>query len=436
MNRIVDIKELKKVICAASALVAAVGNYSCSSTRQEQKAPDSRGLSWLGAVATSSQGNSLGIQKLWSRALDGYITELSLSQQGNAVLLSTLPDYDHENGAKKNLLRYFDGNGHQKWSAIMPTQVKSQAISRDGSLAIATTHEDQVMAFNSKGEKLWTAHATCMPFVIETRKEILCYHDDDAEPLVAFDVFDWGGKLKKSFPIKNDILALKVSKDEQTVAIALTQGNVLLLGPDYALKWSAKVAGEIVDLDVSNGADPKVAVLYSTGMGKSQKLTWLKGGKSQADGAPAGQVSQIAMTPDASSVFAYGNGGSGQYISMFQGPTQKSQEMQESWRHGVENNAHYTQTLFVSLLPFVSPTQFVPVTQAILGVEQVSAGSRQSEVVGIGSTGVPLWRLPVSISIGSEEGAFLYAQSWSASTAKLAISTDDRHFGLFQVISR
>jgi hypothetical protein len=318
----------------------------------------------------------------------------------------------------------------------MPTQVKSQAISRDGSLAIATTHEDQVLAFNSKGEKLWTAHATCMPFVIESRKEILCYHDDDAEPLVAFDVFNWEGKLKKSFPIKNDILALKVSKDEQTVAIALTQGNVLLLGPNYEVKWSAKVAGEIVDLDVSNGVDPKVAVLYSAGMGKPQKLMWLKNGKSQAEGAPREQVSQIAMTPDASTVFAYGNGGSGQYISMFQAPAQKSQDIQESWRHGVENNAHYTQTLFVSLLPFVSLPASSSITQAILGVEQVGAGTRQSEVVGIGTSGAPLWRLPVSSSIGSAEGAFLYAQSWSPSAAKLAISTDDRHFGLFQVVSQ
>jgi hypothetical protein len=317
----------------------------------------------------------------------------------------------------------------------MPTQVKSQAISRDGSLAIATTHENQVLAFNSKGEKLWTAQATCMPFVIESRKEILCYHDDDAEPMVAFDLFGWDGKLKKSFPIKNDILALKVSADEQSVAIALTQGNVLLLGPKYDVKWSAKVAGEIVDLDVSSGADPKVAVLYSAGMGKPQKLAWLKNGKLLAEGGLAGLASQIAVSPDASLAFTYGNAGSGQYISLFQASHGET-GTKEVWRHGVENNAHYTQTLFASELHGFSGVPSGRLNFAILGVERVGAGTRQSEVVGVSSTGSLLWRIPVVSALSSSEGSFLYAQSWSPSVARLAIATDDRHFGVFQIEAR
>lgn len=426
MNRIVDIKELKKVVCAASALIFAAGFYSCSTSRQEHKAPESQKDSWLGPVTRSDAKKPLSIQKLWSKGLDGYITELNLAKQGNAVLVATLPDYDHEGGSRKNLLRYYDGNGRHRWSEIMPTQVKSQALSQDGSLAVATTHENQVIAYNSKGHKLWTAPGTCMPFIIESRKEILCYHDDDAEPLVAFDIFDWNGNLKKSYPIKNDILALKVSKDEQHVAIALTKGNVVVLGPDYKMEWSGTLSGEIIDLDVSSGADPRVAVVYSAGLGKPQKIAFMKRGKVISETSPRQQVTQVALSPDASSVFAYGNEGGGQYVGFFEG-----QPLKEVWQHGVESNAHYTQTLFVSS---IKPREKTPaVLQAILGVEQVSGNSRQSEVVGLDSTGALMWRLPVSSSLGADEGAFLYAQSWSPSVAKLAIATDDRHFGVFQV---
>lgn len=447
MNRIVDIKELrelKKVICAASALILAAGFYSCSTSRQEQKAPEFQKDSWLGPVAGSESKSSASIQKQWSKGLDGYITELNLSQEGNAVLVATLPDYDHEGGSRKNLLRYFDGSGHHRWSEVMPTQVKSQALSRDGSLVIATTHEDQVIAFNSKGKKLWTAHATCMPFVIESRKEILCYHDDDAEPLVAFDLFDWNGNLKKSFPITNDILALKVAKDEKHVAIALTKGNVIVLGSDYQVEWSGTVPGEIVDLDVSNGSDPQVAVVFSGSVvGKPQKIALMKKGKTLSTASPQEQVSQLAFSPNGDSVFAYGNEGGGQYIGFFSKPSDEK-PLSEIWHHGVETNSHYTQTLFVSELrkslkaetaanPALSP-QPASVVQAILGVEQVSANSRQSEVVGLDSKGALLWRLPVASSLGADEGAFLYAQSWAPSVAKLAIATDDRHLGVFQVL--
>jgi hypothetical protein len=452
MNRIVEIKELNKVVplkkairtasVLTSALTLAVSFHSCSSAHQRQKTPDFQKDSWLGSVGATGSTSKLRIQKLWTRSLDGYITELSLSGQGNAVLVATLPDYDHENGSRKNLLRYFDGNGRERWHEVMPTQVKSQALSRDGALAIATTHEDQVMAFDSRGEKLWTANATCMPFVIESRKEILCYHDDDAEPLVAFDVFDWHGRLKRSFPIKNDILALKVSKDEQHVAIALTKGNVQLLGPDYAVQWSAQLPGEIVDVALTGGSDPKVSVLYSVGVGKSQKVALIQGGKLLSEGTPLGRVNQIAFAPDTASIFAYGNGESGQYISRFQ--SSPVSQVQELWRHGVENNAHYTQSLFVSdvsagnaVHSAQSKSQLVGplVTQAIIGVEQVSAGSRQSEVVGLDKTGALLWTLPVTSVLGAEEGAFLYGQSWASGPARLAISTDDRHFGVFQVVA-
>jgi hypothetical protein len=427
MNKSVEIKELKKFNRTASVLMVATAIVACSSAHQAQRNTEVHQQgSWLGEIAPTGKGTSLEMRKLWARHLDGYITELSLAGHGNALLVSTLPDYDHEGGAKKNLLRYFDSNGHELWHEVMPTQVKSQALSNDGSLAVATTHENQVIAYDKKGKKLWTAQSTCMPFIIESRKEIVCYHDDDAEPLVAFDVFGWDGKLKQSFPIKNDILALKVSKDEQHVALALTKGIVLLLGPDYKTEWSGKVPGEAVDLDVSNGPHPKVAVIYSEGAGKSSKIALLSGGKLVSESPSAGQVSQIAFSSDAGLVFTYGNGETGQYVGGL-----SVSPLREVWHHEVENNAHYTPQMYTATI------QPKGASLAVVGIEQVSAANgRQSEVVGVGHQGQPLWTLPVSQALGAEEGAFLYTQSLTTGAtgpAKLAVATDDRKLGLFQL---
>jgi hypothetical protein len=230
------------------------------------------------------------------------------------------------------------------------------------------------------------------------------------------------------------------------VAIALTKGNVIVLGSDYKVEWSGTVPGEIVDLDVSNGSDPHVAVVFSGSVvGKPQKIAFMKKGKVLSSATLRGQVSQLALSPDGDSVFAYGNEGDGQYIGYF-GKASDGQALSEIWHHGVETNAHYTQTLFVSEMrpskkaeSAANPTLNAKVAnvgnvvQAILGVEQVSAHSRQSEVVGLDSKGTLMWRLPVTSALGADEGAFLYAQSWAPAIAKLAIATDDRHLGVFQV---
>jgi hypothetical protein len=270
MSRSVDTQVLKKVICAASVVLIAGIGISCSTFRQQRggspELRESLKEAWLTQAPLA--GPSIQARRLWIRRLTGYISDINISSRGNAVLVGTLPDYDDEDGSRKNLLHYFDGHGRERWSKVLPTAVKSQAISAHASLAVVATHEDEVLAFSESGKKLWSAHATCSPIIINSRKEVICYHDDDAEPEIAFDVFNWNGKKIRSYPIKNDILTLKVSEDEYSTALALTQGMVQVLGPDYKLKWNARVEGEIVDIDISIGRDPRLAVLYSAGIGK------------------------------------------------------------------------------------------------------------------------------------------------------------------------
>jgi hypothetical protein len=133
---------------------------------------------------------------------------------------------------------------------------------------------------------------------------------------------------------------------------------------------------------------------------------------------PAGRIGQIKFTLDANGIFMYGNAETGQYLSLL-----TISSMREAWRHSLENNAHYTPWMFVSDKP----------TQALLSLERIIGQSRQSLVIGVGREGSLLWSLPVSKELHAEEGAYFYAQSWASQASKLAISTDDRHFGVFQL---
>lgn len=203
-------KDLKTKAFWVSCVALTLFGISACGSAKRAPTPTERPLTMF------QLADSPDVHKVWSRHLDGYISDLNLSKQGNALLVATLPDFDHPGGSHKNLIHYYDAGGHERWRSVMATQVKSQAISSNGSLVLAATHEDQILAYDgkSKGKHLWTIDATCTPFIIESRHEIVCYHDDDAGPDVAFDVLDWKGNKKSSYAIKNDILTMKVAEDE------------------------------------------------------------------------------------------------------------------------------------------------------------------------------------------------------------------------------
>jgi hypothetical protein len=270
--------------------------------------------------------------------------------------------------------------------------------------------------------------------ILNRAKQIVCYHDDDAEPEIGFDVYDWKGVKISSFPIQDDILALKISEDERYLALALTQGQVLILNAsEFKVLGKAKVSGEIIDLDLSSGEVPKVAVLFSkpTGSGSQRKqqiqvLESSLGNLKPLGGLePSSHVDQIRLVGQKNLLFAYGNGEGGQALLAM---SPLSNGIQELWSRGDRGNTHHTPQMF----SFQNPPQVVT------AYEDRTQVDRQSRIVSWDFSGKLRWQLFVKSSLGSDEGAYLYSQTAQASNADtlsemtIVFATDDGMLGCFQ----
>lgn len=402
----------------------------------------------LGACATarsvSGPSDTLGfvpekplpsiLSKVWSQRLDGFISELNISSDGRALLVATLPNFELKGGSREPNLVYFtlgdpvldpgrgaSGSVKEKWRHPMKTQVKAQALSQDGSLVLAVTHDDKILAYDSRGAGLWEAEANCQPILMESRHEILCYHDDDAEPGIAFDVYDWTGKKLTSFAIQDDVLALKVSRDEKWVALALTHGQVLLLNAgdsSYKPLWKTDVESEVVDIDVSTGPDPRVAVLRSASPSFPSEAQVIEifdsHGKLTEKNLPRFHVDQLGFSKD--SLFVYGNGGgAGQCLG-------RVSSADLSWKKCYPGFAHYTPSLIISD------------DQVQIGFERYSGDKRLSEVFSFAASSELRWKLDADQELKPNEDSYLYLRAWAPrSGGRLAVAMDDGSLGVFDV---
>lgn len=348
--------------------------------------------------------------RLWSVKLSGYVSELNISEDGGALLAATIPNNDRPGGAKDARIHYFQVNGSKRqiWDRVMKTQVKAQAISSDGAFVTVVTHDDKMMALNSRGKELWAVDASCAPTILKTRQEIICYHDDDPEAEVAFDVYDWKGAKKASFPIKDDILTMKVSSDERWVVLALTHGNVLVLDSSYKQVWSRNFDSEVVDVDVSSGANPRVAVLRLGVPQKVDILSLMAPQSEKLEISPELQIDQLGFLDD--SLFGYGNGERGQILSRLTG-----------WKKTYAKNAHYTPSLIFS------PGQIM------ISFEEVQAGVRRSRVLAFAPGSDLLWRIEVGQELKASEDSYLYLKSWTSKAHRLAVAMDDGSLGVFEI---
>lgn len=210
--------------------------------------------------------------RLWTKKLNGFISDLSFSKNGEKILVATVPNYESDQGDREYLLSLFDSKGKQLWKMRNTGPVKAQALSDDGSWAVVGTYDDRLTAISWEGlgqkgfqgpRTLWSVNATCRPTILNLSKKVICYHDDDADPRVAFDVFDGSGKKLFSYPIGQDILGLKVSQNQRYFAVGLSRGQVILFDDQIRSLWQVEVPGEVVDLDISsNEGQPHVAVLF------------------------------------------------------------------------------------------------------------------------------------------------------------------------------
>jgi hypothetical protein len=372
------------------------------------------------ALSFETSSHPSSIVTLWTKKMPGLITDLAVANGGSAVLVSTAPDQDSDTKSHQYLISLYSSQAKLLWSSPAPYQTKAQSISDDGSLSVVANHNEEITAFDSAGKKIWTAEGMCKPMVLSRLKRVLCYHDDDAEPEVAFDVYNWQGKKLLSLPITNDILSLKVATDESGIALGLNRGQVMLVDEKFHSVWQKKVSGEILDVAVSSGPESRVSVLYASS--KHQAVAVFdRAGNLKGELTPSFHAEQIEALPDGSAAFIYGNGAGGQSLAMFPltlDDGKKPKSLKESWVRREPRYADYSSSMIVTK------------DTAVIGLEDVvtPAKGRHSHLLGFDLEGNVRWNLPLV----TEEGAYLYGQAFGQ-TGFLAVGTDDAFLGAYQV---
>lgn len=367
-------------------------------------------------------------KRRWTVKTPGLLTDLNLSGDGNTILVATIPDRDSvEAGANhsRNFAAIYSGEGKALAEIEMPAQIKSQSLSEDGSLALVATYDDNIRAFDRSGKEVWSREAICKPIVLSALHQILCFHDDDAEPELGFEVYDWNGKDVTSFPVKQDSLMVKVADNQKYFVIGLNHGKIVLFNSTYKPIWTKTVDGEITDLGVSSpdSATPVVAALYNVKKKASKKhksdplvqeqkiQIWGGSGHGGAKDVPT-RLDQIELSSDGSSLFGYGNDADGQIVVRLDQSTGAP-----VWKRGDPSPAEYSSQMQASQ------------NWVWIGFEDIRATTRHSHVLGFDPQG----GLKSDIIVPAEEGSYLYAYSFAPRGKTLAVGSDDGELSLFDL---
>jgi hypothetical protein len=295
--------------------------------------------------------------------MPGAIVGVKLSQNGEQILVVTLPDHDIPGSLNQYLMSKLTSRGHRVWRKKLKYPLKDFAISQKGDLIVASNYEDQLIGMDAQGREIWTQQGLCRPEILEESHTILCYHDDDAEPQIAFDVFDWSGKKLTSFPIINDVVSFKLAQNRKNIALGLVGGQLLVLGPDFKTLWSSKVGGEIIDLALSNeptlstgwpvtpSASPSVlgqpvhrrfqVVALIQAENKTQRIQFFDSqGGVLGQVTPSFQVGQIEAPVEGDVAYGYGSSGEGQWLGAF-----VVEGAKELWRQGESARSRYSEEM-------------------------------------------------------------------------------------------
>lgn len=363
-----------------------------------------------------------GAHKLWSVQVPGLISDLDVSQDGRRILLTIVPDPDGDGSVvTRNLM--LDQDGSILWDEQAPFRIKHQTLSPDGSLSLFVTHNEEIYARDSQGKLLWSATANCDPSILANSARIICYHDDDARPEVAFETYDLGGNKQLTFPAKLDALVMRTAYDDSLFALGFVDGWVSLFSPKPEAIWQKRMKGEVVDLAIAPSSLPagaRVAVLQQLGTGGQRVSVLNFKGKLIAEFVPEHHSEQLAFQPGVPNHIAlYGNGPAGQMLSLVDyeaRPTPAGQKgIVSLWKQSVPRAADFSSTLSVSA------------SAISLGFE--GAEDRRPSLHGYAWDGRRLWMVPVE----SDEGAYLFAHAQAAAQRLVYIGTDDSRVSAYAI---
>lgn len=364
----------------------------------------------------------------WKQKMPGAISSLSAAATGD-VLVATNPDPDIVGSSSRFLLTRLNARGQVAWQKVMEDPVKEQDLSADGKMAVISNYGDQLLVFNAQGKLLWQRQGTCKPYFLNRANKILCYHDEDVDSKVAFDLYDFKGKRIVSYGISGDILGFKLAHNQAHFSAGLTRGRVVLFSADGSKKWQKQLPGEVVDVAVSSEAEPKVAVLVRGFMsdqkkvkmgGQSLYLLTAKGEVGKKIDLPI-QAFQVEFTPRGDRVIYQGSSPAldqkGQVLgSVFVGKTSVSAD----WVRGVSPSAVYFH-------PFVVGRGAI-----YFGIESSKdqgSGGVSNQLLLVSEAGEPLESIPLV----SDEGAFFYAHRVAeGGRTFVAVATDDGRVNGFE----
>lgn len=401
-------KANRVALLGAFSVFGALGCGGCSSTSDKSDLPFER------------SAQKMGFNSLWQEELPGPITDIALAKKSGDLVVASIPDVD---AGGKHLLTLLSRDGKKVFQFPSPFPVKSLDIADDGSRVVVNNYDGKLVSYDRAGTPVWTVEGGCRPWILNTTKKIICYHDDDTKPSYAYDAYDFDGKRIGRFPIKSDILALKISEDERWFAIALAGGRVHVFGNpttgDFRAEKEWKVPGEILDLAISNGEDPTLAAI-SIDLKKGQTLSIFEARKKEvASMRLSYHVEQVETFPTGKLVAVYGNSPRGQYIAVHSGYDGTLQ-----WQKLDPRYADYSLAIRVGE------------DRILAGFEQVGAvastaatKTRSSKLVALDLDGM----LRADLPLKTAEGAYLYSFAYSPERSLLGVGTDDKRVQLFEL---
>lgn len=382
------------------------------------------GLLGCGGCSTSPERTALPFENseqkmefdsLWEQKFPGPITDLALAKKSGDMVVATIPDMD---AGGKHMLTLMSKDGKKEFQINSPFPVKSLDITDDGMRVIVNNYDGKLVAYDRTGKSLWEAEGGCKPTIVNTAKRIVCFHDDDTKPSFAFDLYDLEGKRISRFTTRVDVLAMKVSSDEKWLALAFSGGRVSVLNDQFKVEKELNVAGEVLDLGISSGENPRLAVI-SIDNKKGEWLSVFEVKKGLVASLPLSyHVEQAEIFPSGRLITLYGNSARGQYLAVHSATDATLQ-----WQKLESRYADYSLAVRLGE------------DRILAGFEQMGSGpkndvkSRISRLVVLDLDG----KLKAELPLKTAEGAYLYSFAYSQNNSLIGVGTDDKRLQLFQL---
>ncbi len=351
----------------------------------------------------------------------GLVGDLSLSKDGSTVLVATSPnrEYVPEGSKKPTISAWSAKSGRVLWKHGLPAPIKAQTISSDGKRAVAAHYDDELAAWDEKGRVLWKTRTICEPHLLSDQN-VVCFHDDDNEPGIAFRVYDRGGKQKAELPVSLDALSFAADPESRQVALGLAQGELVHVGAENQVLWKRRIAPELISVAIARGL---LAALSAQG-----ELFLLAGADGQTRVSRRLEVpgNQLAFAPDASALWIWGNTAQGQSLSRI-----STSDLTTLWSLREPRQA--------DLVSHLSVVGGAGHELAIVGFEDVyrretPAGdtmlSKRHHVLGISREGKVVW------DIVFDPGANLYLVSGAEISPghwRVAAAADDGQLSVYEI---